>query len=161
MKIFLDEFRQTLENAYERLQRLNDTESGIPKRAGKWSAKQIVGHLIDSAGNNHQRFVRAQFKDDLVFDGYEQESWVRVQSYETESWSELVKLWKSYNQHLIHVVGYIPEDILYRKHIKHNLHKIAWKTVPEGEPATLDYFIRDYVGHLRNHLEQIWSQYNL
>ncbi|MBL7994591.1 DinB family protein [bacterium] len=161
MKTFLEEFRQTLENAAGRLQQLSDEQSRISKTPGKWSAKQIMGHLVDSAGNNHQRFVRAQFKDDLVFPGYEQEEWVKVQNYETENWRELIQLWKSYNLHIIHVAENIPVDILRKKRVKHNLHQIAWKTIPEEEAVTLEYFIRDYVGHLKNHLEQIWSQYKI
>ncbi|KAB2878188.1 DinB family protein [bacterium] len=161
MKTFLKEFRHTLEGASARLQKLSDEQSRIPKTSGKWSAKQIIGHLVDSAGNNHQRFVRAQFKGDLVFPGYEQEAWVKAQNYETENWRELIQLWKSYNLHIIHVVENIPADILKQKRVKHNLHQIAWKTIPEQEPATLEYFIRDYVGHLMNHLEQIWSQYKI
>ncbi|MBL7962190.1 hypothetical protein JNL27_18340 [bacterium] len=86
---------------------------------------------------------------------------MKVQNYETENWRELIQLWKSYNLHIIHVVENIPADMLQKKRTKHNLHQIAWKTVPEQEPATLEYFIRDYVGHLKNHLEQIWSQYEV
>lgn len=161
MKTFLKDFKKTLNDAVKRLQSLDDEQSRIPKTPGKWSAKQIVGHLIDSAANNHQRFVRAQFTDDLVFPGYQQEDWVRVQQYEAENWFELIRLWKSYNRHIIHIVHCIPPVILTKPRIPHNLHQIAWKTVPENEPATLDYFIRDYVGHLKNHLEQIWSQYKI
>lgn len=161
MKTFLEEFRQTLEDASSRLELLADEQSCIVKTTGKWSAKQIIGHLIDSAGNNHQRFVRAQFNDDLVFPGYQQEEWVKIQHYDTENWLELILFWKSYNMHIIHIVQNIPDDILKRKRTKHNLYQIAWKTVPENEPATLEYFIRDYVGHLKNHLEQIWSQYKI
>ena len=82
MNEFLDGFKETLGQATPRLFKLSDEESGIAKTSDKWSAKQIIGHLVDSAANNHQRFVRAQFSDDLVFPGYDQEEWVRVQRYE-------------------------------------------------------------------------------
>ena len=161
MKAFLDDFNKTLNDAVKRLQSLDEIQSQTPQPPDKWSAKQIIGHLIDSAANNHQRFVRAQFNDDLVFPGYQQEDWVKAQQYEAENWFELIRLWKSYNRHIIHIVHHIPAGILTKQRSKHNLHQIAWKKVPEGEPVTLDYFIRDYVGHLKNHLEQIWTQYKI
>lgn len=161
MKTFLDDFIKTLDDAVKRLQLLDEAQSRISKTPGKWSAKQIIGHLIDSAANNHQRFVRAQFSEDLVFPGYQQEDWVQVQKYEEENWFELIRLWESYNRHIIHIVHHIPAETLTKQRIKHNLHQIAWKTVPVQEPVTLEYFIRDYAGHLKNHLEQIWAQYKI
>ena len=83
---FLDNFRETVEVASARLGEITDEQSGVPRSEGKWSPREIIGHLIDSAANNHQRFVRAQFTDDLVFAGYEQENWVRVQNYQGERW---------------------------------------------------------------------------
>src|SRR4026208_691899 len=86
-----------------------DMDSAVRPAAGKWSPREIIGHLIDSASNNHQRFVRAQFMDDLVFEGYEQERWVSAQHYNLEPWSMLVGLWKGYNLHLLHVMRHTPE----------------------------------------------------
>ncbi|HEX9422435.1 MAG TPA: hypothetical protein VF899_04280, partial [Pyrinomonadaceae bacterium] len=76
MQEFLDGFRQTINTALEQLLKISAEQSQLPRAAGKWSPKEIIGHLIDSASNNHQRFVRAQFSDDLIFAGYEQEGWV-------------------------------------------------------------------------------------
>ena len=122
---------------------------------GKWSPKQIVGHLIDSAANNHQRFVRAQFTNDLVCPGYDQEAWVSAQKYEQESWPSLVHLWASYNLHLLHVITVMPQDALTRDRIQHNLDQIAFKPVPTSTSTTLEYFVRDYADHMRHHLRQI------
>ena len=155
MKPFLDEFRQTVEAAAARLLLLTDEQSRIPRASGKWSPKEIIGHLIDSAAHNHQRFVSAQLTDELVFPGYEQEEWVRVQRYDQASWVHLVELWKHYNLHLAHVMSYVPEQTRTKARTKHNLDTIAWRTVTENDPVTLDYFMRDYAAHLRNHLEQI------
>ena len=74
---FIAEFRRTIDRAAERLGTFDDIEAGRPTAPGKWSKKEIVGHLIDSAANNHGRFVRAQLQDDLVFAGYDQDAWVR------------------------------------------------------------------------------------
>ncbi len=81
LKETLEDFRQTIESSAVRLLRISEEESRQPLSPGKWSASEVIGHLIDSAANNHQRFVRAQFRDELVFPGYEQEEWVRVQGY--------------------------------------------------------------------------------
>jgi hypothetical protein len=146
-----------VESAVERLLAISESQSQLSKVDGQWSAKQVLGHLIDSAANNHQRFVRAQFTDDLVFSGYDQEQWIRAQRYEEESWLALVELWRSYNQHLAHIVGNIPEITLKRARFPHTLDKIAWQTVSADEPTTLEYLVRDYIGHLQDHLKQIFS----
>lgn len=153
----LEDLRLTIESAAERLRSMTEAQSETRRAAGKWSPKEIVGHLIDSAANNHQRFVRAQFQDDLVFPGYEQEDWVAAQHYQRASWLHLVDLWKMYNLHLLHLISHIPEQKLGRLHHSHSLNKIAWKLVGETEPTTLEYLIRDYIGHLKHHLGQIFA----
>jgi hypothetical protein len=100
--------------------------------------------------------VRAQFTDDLVFSGYEQEEWVRAQRYNEESWSQLVELWKHYNLHLLHVMAAAPEEKLKQPRTRHSLDKIAWQLVDAQQPATLEYLMIDYIGHLKNHLRQIF-----
>ena len=155
MDEFLDAFRQTIELGAARLLEVPEKQSAIPRSEDKWSPKEIIGHLIDSAANNHQRFVRAQFTDELIFAGYEQEGWVRVQNYQGESWPELVELWKLYNQHILHLVSHIPEETRTKLRSKHNLHQIASDTITENEPVTLDFFIRDYLDHMKKHLAQI------
>lgn len=152
---WLDEFRQTIDQAAEQLLLIPEAHSATPRREGKWSPKQIVGHLIDSAANNHQRFVRAQFGDDLVFPGYEQEAWVTVQRYNDEPWSRLVELWRQYNLHLCHVMSAIPAELRMKSRTRHNLDEIAWQTVSTSQPVTLEYFMQDYVRHLQHHLNQI------
>ncbi len=155
MQEFLDGFRQTINTASEQLLKISAEQSQLPRAAGKWSPKEIIGHLIDSASNNHQRFVRAQFSDDLIFAGYEQEGWVRVQDYKGEPWPELVQLWKLYNQHILHLMSLIPEETRLKLRYRHNLHQIASDSLSEDEPVTLDWFMRDYVEHMKKHLGQI------
>ena len=152
---FLNDFRQTLEVSSVRLLEIPETQSQISRDKGGWSPKQIVGHLIDSAANNHQRFVRAQLSNDLVYEGYQQDEWVKVQQYNEAPWSQLVQLWKLYNLHLAHVMASIPEHELTRERKKHSLDQIAWQTVAKDTRTTVDYLVRDYVAHLKSHLSQI------
>jgi hypothetical protein len=126
------------------LGKIMETESAVRHGAGKWSKKQILGHLIDSASNNHQRFVRAQMMPRLSFPGYAQEAWVKVQQYQNEPWMRLIETWKALNGHLLHVINHIPPD--------------KWMNtcaIGENEPATLQFLVEDYVRHLEHHLGQI------
>ena len=155
---FLADFRETIVGATARLRDITPEASRHKTADDDWAPIEILGHLVDSATNNHQRFVRAQFTDDLVFPGYEQERWVSSQKYLDESWPDLIQLWSSYNLHLSHLFSVIPEDILTKSRAKHSLDQIALEPVPADRPATLEYLIRDYADHLRHHLKQIFDE---
>ena len=156
MKEAIEDFRLTVEEASARLLSISDEESAREKAPGKWSPKEIIGHLIDSASNNHQRFVRAQFQSDLVFPGYDQDAWVLFQAYGDAHWVELVTLWKTFNIQIARIMENSPESVRKSPRSKHNLDKLAWQPVPADKPATLDYFMNDYVDHLKHHLTQIF-----
>ena len=155
---FLDDFRNTIVSAKARLKDVAEEQSRHKGSADGWSPIEVMGHLIDSAANNHQRFVHAQFTDDLMFADYEQDQWVSTQKYRDESWPDVIDLWSSYNLHLLHVVSVIPEDVLTRARSPHTLDQIAFNLVDKNDPATLEYLIRDYVDHLRHHLDQIFAE---
>ena len=112
---------------------------------GKWSKKQILGHLIDSAANNHQRFVRIQYEQDPII-YYDQNEWNQVQEYNKTNSEELKLLWKLYNLHLLHIIKNIPSDKLERK-----------GALKSGNEYSLGWYINDYVEHLEHHLHQIVS----
>ncbi|GLC24701.1 DinB family protein [Roseisolibacter agri] len=147
--------RAVIDAAEPRLLALDAAATARRPAPGAWSPREIVGHLIDSASHNHQRFVRARWQDDLVFDGYAQDAWVDAQRYVDADWRELVALWALYNRHVARVMSATPDAVRTREHARHALDRIAWRTVPADRPATLDYFMADYVGHLEHHLRQV------
>ena len=150
----IDELIASVRSTATRLKRVADADAARRPAPGKWSAKEVIGHLIDSASNNHQRFVRARWQDDLTFSGYVQEAWVSVQEYQTAPWSELLDLWAAYNYHLARVMRAIPEEVRLRPRAR-SLGELAWQSVPADQPLTLDFFMRDYVRHLQHHLRQV------
>ncbi len=157
MEPWLKDFRETVESAATRLRSITESQSEQPRAEAEWSSKQIIGHLIDSATNNHARFVLAQMKDDLVFPGYDQDRWVQLQHYQEVSWPQLIDLWRAYNLHLVHVMASASGDVRQQRRTNHSLPTIAFHTVSENESTTLEYLMKDYVDHLKHHLEQIFA----
>ena len=133
-----------VETAEPRLRDIGELESAKPILSGGWSRKQVIGHLIDSASNNHQRFLRASLQTRLDFPGYEQDESVRVQAIQETDWSLLVSLWAAYNRYLAHVITHLPAS------------KLATPCrIGPTEPVTLDFLATDYLAHLLHHLDQI------
>jgi hypothetical protein len=155
MQPYVLTLRRLVEQGTAALLAMSDDETRRRRAPGTWSAREVLGHLVDSASNNHQRFVRARFQDDLVFAGYDQDAWVSLQQYQDAPWEDLVLLWRSFNLHLARVMAATPDDERYRSRLRHNLDVLAWRPVPRDQPTTLDYFMNDYVGHLQHHLQQI------
>ena len=111
-----------------------------------WSPKEIIGHLIDSASNNHQRFVRLQIRDVLIFPDYAQdnEKWVNIQRYQEKDWTEILSLWKYFNSHLAWIIQTVSLDVL--NHI--------WR-LDENTTISLRDLMIDYLRHLKVHVEQV------
>ena len=155
MEQWLEDFRRTIDTASPQLLKLSEAEAERPRAEEHWSSKQILGHLIDSAANNHARFVLGQLKDDLLFPGYDQDGWVKTNHYQEAGWSQLVDLWRSYNLHLVHLMAHADKEKMNTPCTLHTLPEIAFRTVPQSEPVTLEYLMQDYVAHLKHHLNQI------
>jgi hypothetical protein len=126
------------------LEEITETAAARKPSAAQWSKKEELGHLIDSAANNHVRFVRAALEPDFRGLGYAQDDWVRLHGYQEMRWLELLDFWQRYNGLLGHLVRRIPESRLE-----------ALCTVGESPPVTLRFLIEDYVLHMRHHLDHI------
>ncbi len=146
---------RVVDRAQPALTQIQDAESARPLATGKWSARQVLGHLVDSASNNHARFVIAQGRADLSFSGYEQEDWVERQHYQTTPWADLVELWTALNRHLVRVMAVVDDEERLRERVPHTLDTMAWRPVAADHPATLEYLMVDYIDHLEHHLRQI------
>ncbi len=140
----LSQFERTLDSAMQRLARISEAQSEERLAPGKWSRKEVLGHLIDSASNNHQRFVRTQLANQVSFPSYAQTQWVETQGYQSESWENLIHLWAAFNRHILHLASQIPE------------HRADNRCALDGgEPVTLRFLVEDYIRHLEHHLAQV------
>ena len=138
------ELEQVLVASRSDLAAITDHDASLPHTTAKWSRKQIIGHLIDSASNNHQRFVRGVETHGGRYPGYDQEFCVRLQRPNDVPWPVLVDLWASYNVYLAHVIASLPpESGGYSMKIGDN---------PEVD---LLWIAVDYVEHLKHHLNQV------
>ena len=101
---------------------ITERESATKPAPAVWSKKEELGHLIDSAANNHVRFVRASIEPEFRGLGYQQDDWVRQHGYQYMPWADIVAFWRHYNYFLVGLVKRIPEDRLGRLAL--------WATVP-------------------------------
>ncbi len=137
--------QKVVDQTVEKLLRYSDEEAGAKPLPSKWSRKEILGHLTDSAINNYPRFVRGQQSEYTEMPGYNQDFWVDARQYQRTDWLELIHLWKTLNQHIIRILPLIPEKAL--QHIC---------VIGANTPVTLQYVAEDYLRHLNHHLDQIF-----
>jgi hypothetical protein len=137
---------ELVETVPPRLHAIADYDAARKPGPLRWSKKEILGHRIDSASNNPQRFVRAQLEPLLGFPEYEQDGWVRVQRYQSRPWSDTIQLWFALNRHLSHVIEAMTEESL--------AHRC---TIGHDDPVTLSWLTEHYVHHLEHHLDQIFA----
>ena len=144
MKELSEKLISVVDAAEPKLRAVNAAESAKPVLSGGWSRKQVIGHLIDSASNNHQRFVRAAQQTSLEFPAYDQDGNTNVQAPQEADWPLLVSLWAAYNRYLAHVIARLPAT---------NLDTQC--RIGSGEPVTLAFLANDYLTHMLHHLKQI------
>lgn len=144
MKEVAQELRSVVDQTLEALAKMSPDETTRKETPEKWSKKEILGHLIDSAANNHQRFVRACYNAAGEFPTYQQNEWVRVQRYNESSWQGLVELWSAYNRHLSDVIARIPDES-----------RSSPCNIGKEKPVMLEFVVKDYLRHMRHHMNKI------
>jgi hypothetical protein len=146
------QLRQTIDRELPNLQTITEADSVLvpgqtgPIEPGRWSRREELGHLIDSATNNHIRFVLATINTEFRGPGYAQDNWVTAHGYQQLPWSMLVDFWYRYNVLLVHVIERIPEDHMNNRCV------IGWGVV------SLRFVIEDYVLHMQHHLDHIMNR---
>lgn len=134
----------TIESWRTELLNLDSKQASEKPSLDRWSISEVIGHLVDSACNNHQRFVRAQFCEAFEFPRYEQNEWVTSANYQHCDWYPLVQLWYYYNRQLAALIRNIPASQL-----------ATPCTITPLETCTLEFLVTDYLDHLRHHLAKI------
>jgi hypothetical protein len=140
------EFRAELNAIQAELLALKPALADTPWREGGWTRKEIVGHLLDSAANNRQRFVRAAIDGHYTGPQYAQDGWVTAHGYTTQTWATLLRWWQVEHEILAATVDRIPENRLQ-----------ASCVVGGDAPVSLRFLIEDYIRHQRWHLAQLNS----
>ena len=142
---------QALAYEYVNLRVLTNEQAAMrPAGADSWSRKEELGHLIDSAVNNHVRFAAASLQNDYSGPTYEQDGWVRAHGYHELPWLSLLDSWRQHNELLLRLVKRIPEERL-----------TVRCRIGSADPVTLRFLIEDYVLHMQHHLDHILSRENL
>jgi len=137
-------FDHRLAAAAVHLSAITEEQANEPFRPGGWRRKEVLGHLLDSAANNHQRFVRAALDGHYEGPGYQQEAWVSLHGYAGLPWAALMASWRERNALLARVVQRIEESKLE-----------APCTVGADQPVSLRFLIEHYLRHLDHHVAQI------
>ena len=137
-----DEIEQVVASWHQQLLNVDPAVAHHKPSEERWSISEVIGHLVDSACNNHQRFVRAQFSSELVFPKYEQEEWVSAANYVDCDWESLVALWFHYNRQIASLIRNIPASKLDTP-----------CTITPYKTCTLNFLVTDYLPHLHHHLD--------
>ena len=125
------------------LKALTEASASRPEKTGKWCAKEVIGHLTDSAINNHARVMRLQIESGPHLSGYEQMAWVSLQHYADREWGRVLEVWATFNEHFAWAVSHTDKA-----------HLANMGTV-EGDELTLGFLIEDYIAHMAHHLRAL------
>lgn len=137
----ISQYKGIIEKFYKKIEEITEKDASIRIADDKWTLKEMIGHLIDSASNNHQRFTRLQITNELEFPGYDAEIWVQIEKWNKMLWNEIVSLWRTYNYFIIMIIEEIDNIAL----------KNVWKR--DDGIFTLEFLINDYYEHLLRHQE--------
>jgi hypothetical protein len=145
----LKHLRTLINEVPPKLSKLPLSQAELKPSPVKWSPKEELGHLLDSAANNHQRIVRTQLEDEPKMPGYDGDAWVELHKYQQRNWQEMIDLWRDLNRQLLAAAEAAPES--------------AWSrtcTIADSLPLTLKFVFEDYIDHMVHHLKHIGVQVN-
>jgi DinB family protein len=144
MQPSLELLRHLLDTEPSQLSKLSDAKAALRPSPEKWSPKEELGHLLDSAANNHLRIIRTLFEDRPAMPSYQQQRWVQVHGYQQRDWRELIDTWAALNRQLLAAAASVPDSDWTRT-----------CTIASYEAMTLSFLLEDYVAHMSHHLAHI------
>jgi len=145
-----DALARAVADAHPALEAMPDAQASVKSTPEAWSPKEELGHLIDSATNNHVRFVRAALEPEFHGPTYDGNGWVRVHRYADLPWTALLSFWREYNRFLTGLIAAIPRDRLGTVCV-----------IGSGAPVTLAFVIEDYILHMQHHIDHILGRERL
>lgn len=142
----IERLEQICETIPQKIQSLSEEDLSFKPSPEKWSKKEIIGHLIDSATNNHHRIVRGQYEE-LPKIAYDNQTWQSGNHYQDMSVEHLVTFWIAYNRYFLELIKLIPAEKLTR----------MVKTGEQGDNnlMNIEFLIKDYIDHMEHHLKQV------
>lgn len=153
MKAIVDELNAVVNSITEKLGRMSESELAAKPLPNKWSKKEVLGHLIDSAHSNLRRFVVGQYESAPPHIIYEQDFWVTANGYQQESPANLIVLWRLINQRIAAVLVEMPKE---------KYSNLCNTGKGEVSLRALDWLAADYVKHMKHHINQILPEtYNI
>jgi len=141
MQSIASELLTTIHEYLPKLKLLTEDGSSIKPSANKWSKKEVIGHLVDSAQNNIRRFIVAQHDNNPLI-VYRQDDWVSINNYQSYQLEDLVQLWYLLNKQICSILSNTSQDILQRTCQTESLHTIEW-------------LAKDYIKHMKHHLHSV------
>jgi hypothetical protein len=141
------ELKNRIDRELPQLEALSEEVASSRPKEGGWSPKEELGHLIDSAVNNHARFVITAIGPEMYGPGYAQDEWVRLHGYSETLWKRIVAWWYAHNEVLIEVIARIPED-----------RWSSWCHIGNYPANTLQFVVEDYGVHLQHHVDHLLSR---
>ena len=141
MQSIASELLTTIHEYLPKLKLLTEDGSSIKPSPNKWSKKEVIGHLVDSAQNNIRRFIVAQYDNNPLI-VYRQDNWVSINNYQSYQLEDLVQLWYLLNKQICSILSNTSQDILQRTCQTESLHTIEW-------------LAKDYIKHMKHHLHQV------
>lgn len=151
--------RKIITESASGLWELEEADLLFKPHPNKWSKQEILGHLIDSAYNNHQRFLRTEAQGNLVFHGYDQENWVIKNAYQEREKRDVIETYIIVNLHLSAMIAQLSSNVLNNLTLDHNYHQICMERIAANEPTNLAYLVHDYLFHIEHHLKQLLPAY--
>ncbi|HMK02835.1 MAG TPA: DinB family protein [Ferruginibacter sp.] len=141
MQAIIEQLEKIIKDYAPQLQQLDEKDFSFKPSPTRWSGKEFLGHLVDSAQNNIRRFVAAQYEE-RPYIVYAQEKWVAAADYQNYPLADLVNLWILINKHMVIILKNTPEDVSARE-------------VQTGEIHSIKWLAADYNTHLLHHLHQV------